>query len=408
MFIFRSIIHLVLFIVLLCTGYCELNVGMAQEANIIISGQVIYPNGQPIAAVTITELISKSYSKTDAEGKFTLPNISSGHIELHIPSNSIYIRSVKIGKVTYFYQSSSVSEAVLFTIVPGTIINDVEVIAEKQMQIQGRIVFKNGKPLKNTFLNIKMDTITLIDQTNLSSQRSIVTNADGYFQYHPYTRSIVALTIHYRGLSAATEPFLIQSNRQPVTPVLKLNGNPEDFTLPPPVLSKNKPDLFMYVSNAPGMWVINPMNGHAYKWIKCSDRIDAQIQAEKENAYLVTITSEAEQRWIETVFAARGFYWIGITDEKKEGEWIWENGEIVNYTNWAEPRKDKLELISATPPFLKTFGFKNARDKREDEIQDYAMMTFSVDRNGKWKKTDAKGEISTGSIQLAIIEKEIK
>ena len=408
MFSFRFRIHFVFFILIMCVGYCELNVGIAQEANTIISGRVIYPDGEPVTGVNITESNSKSYSKTDTAGKFILPNISSGNIQLRIPNNSINIRSVKIGRVTYFYQNSSARSAVLFSIVPGTIINGVEVIAEERKQIQGRIIFKNGKPLKNTFLNIEMDTLTLFRQTNTTSKTSISTNANGYFQHSIYTPSIVALTIQYRGLSAATEPFLIQSGKQPVTYVLKLNGNPDDFTLPPPVVVRNSPDRFMYISNMPGVWVINPRNGHAYKWIKCSDRRDAEIRAEKENAYLVTITSEAEQRWIESVFSGRGYYWIGITDKEQEGRWIWENGEIVSYTNWEEPRKDNLELITTTPAFLKYFGFKDERERHKNEIQDYAMMTFSTDRNGKWKKVDSKGPIHRGFKQMAIIEKEFE
>ena len=391
-----------------CTGFCELNQGIAQEANTIMSGRIIHSNGELVAGVTIVESNSKSSSETDKDGKFTLSSMSTDNIQLHISNNSIDIKSVKIGKVTYFNQSSSVRNAVLFSIVPGTMIDNVEVIAEEHLQIKGRIVFKNGKPLKNTYLNIQMDTLTLIDHTNLSSKPAIVTNAQGIFQYRLYTSSIVALTIQYRGLSAATEPFLIQSSKEHVTHVLKLNGNPEDFTLPPTVVSKNKPDKYMNVSNVPGMWVINPMNGHAYKWIKCSDYIDAQIQAEKENAYLVTITSDAEQKWIEAVFYGRGYYWIGITDEEKEGEWIWDNGEIASYTNWEEPRKHKFELISDTPPLLKLFGFKNASDRREDERLDYAMMTFSADRNGKWKKVNSEGINYSGFQRMAIIEKELK
>ena len=406
MFSFRFRIHYVFFILIVCVGFCKLDVNIAQEANTILSGRVIYSDGEPVAGITITEPNSKSYSRTDSEGKFSLSNISSGSVQMLIPDNSVDIRSVKIGKVTYFYQGQSSRNAVLFSIVPGTIINDVEVIAEDSMRIQGRIVFKNGKPLKNVFLNLDMDMIILYSLDSLVSKRSITTNSDGFFKHRIYTPCIVTLTIQYRGLSAATDPFLIQKGKDPVTKVLKLNGNPENFTLPPPIVGENKPDRFMNESDVPGMWVINPKNGHAYKLIKCRDRIEAKIQAEKENAYLVTITSESEQRWVETVFFGRGYYWIGITDEEKEGKWLWENGENVRYTNWEEPRKDNLVLISDTPGILKFFGFKDERERHKNEIQDYAMMTFSADRNGKWKKVDIQGPQHKGIKLMAIIEKE--
>ena len=405
MFSFRFSIHFVFFILIVCGGLCKLNVSIAQEANTILSGRVIYPNGEPVAGITITEHNSKSYSRTDSEGKFTLSNISFGSVQMLIPDDSVYIRYIKIGKVKYFYQSQSSRNAVLFSIVPGTIINDVEVIAEASMNIQGRIVFKDGKPLKNVFLNLDMDMIILYSLDSLVSKRSITTNSEGFFKHRVYAPSIVALTIQYRGLSAATDPFLIQKGKDPVTKVLELNGNPEDLTLPP-VAGKNKPDRFMNDSDVPGMWVINPRNEHAYKLIKCTDRIEARIQAEKENAYLVTITSDSEQRWVETVFFGSDYYWIGITDKEKEGKWLWENGEKVRYTNWEEPRKDRIELITTMPAFMKYFGFKDRRDQHKNEIQDYGMMTFSADRNGKWKKVDSKNPISRGFQQMAIIEKE--
>ena len=54
----------------------------------------------------------------------------------------------------------------------------------------------------------------------------------------------------------------------------------------------NRPD---YLPQVPAMWIMNPANGHVYKWIACNTREDAHNQASLEKAHLVTITNEAEQ-----------------------------------------------------------------------------------------------------------------
>lgn len=63
---------------------------------------------------------------------------------------------------------------------------------------------------------------------------------------------------------------------------------------------------------------------------------DAEKYCEQQGGYLVTITSMEEQKVIENLIkeGAKKFYWIGATDEEKEGEWKWISGEVWEYTNW--------------------------------------------------------------------------
>lgn len=52
-------------------------------------------------------------------------------------------------------------------------------------------------------------------------------------------------------------------------------------------------------------------------------------------ASLVTINSADEQAWLNERLGFSTRFWIGITDEIVEGEFAWENGEPVTFTNWA-------------------------------------------------------------------------
>lgn len=78
--------------------------------------------------------------------------------------------------------------------------------------------------------------------------------------------------------------------------------------------------------------------GHTYKFVptKMSWK-NAKKAAESMGGYLVCITSQAEQEAIEGLIAINRQVlptWIGLTDEEKEGEFKWVNGEKTNYTNW--------------------------------------------------------------------------
>ena len=155
------------------------------------------------------------------------------------------------------------------------------------------------------------------------------------------------------------------------------------------------------------MWIINPANEHVYKWIECKNRNDAQVQAAEQGAHLVTITSEEEQIWLEAVFGT-GPYWIGISDAAIEGKWVWETGEPVTYTNWKKYEDDQLHLISEPSDFLKPFGLKDKDQRRNEEMEDYAIMS---DRNweeeiGKWQTADSTGARRSRKPWMAILEKE--
>ena len=380
-----------------------------------LSGRVITAEGEPVAGASI--MLQISTAETDSEGRFAFTKIAPGQTLLRAilvlrnpitkssplqPSNT-KIQAIKFGKVTFYpHFLHDWSRSATFAIEPGTDIKDVEVILERQLVVRGKIVFKNGESFANTSLKIKIDQLDLDGTDGYGFNRSFQTDADGNFVYTTYTPGIYILSVNHLGLSAASAPFIIEAAKPHETVVLTLNGNAPDLSVSPPEEPK-KQRLYhpAYVSDAPGMWIINPANGHAYKWIACKDREDAQIQAALEDAHLVTITSEAEQIWLEAVFRL-GPYWIGLTDVAKEGEWQWETGEPVTYTNWKKDDEDDWS-IHGPPAFLEFLGFKDEDQLREEDEKDLVIMSDSAWDGviGEWKTADHP---KMG--RMAIIERE--
>lgn len=86
---------------------------------------------------------------------------------------------------------------------------------------------------------------------------------------------------------------------------------------------------------------LTEFNGHQYALTEIAGTwIDAENEAKALGAHLVSIGSEAEQRFIEDNFLQNASspvpYWIGLSDNAKEGSFVWANGEVVDYTNWGE------------------------------------------------------------------------
>jgi hypothetical protein len=58
--------------------------------------------------------------------------------------------------------------------------------------------------------------------------------------------------------------------------------------------------------------------------------------------HLVTIEDAAEEAFLDTHEVARGLdnWWIGYSDAGTEGTWIWSNGSLSTYANWADYQPD--------------------------------------------------------------------
>ena len=386
--------------------------GTAEEKDTTLSGRVLSAEGEPIAGATM--MLQLLTPQTDSEGRFTFTKITPSQTELKIlrnptQPNHTQIQTIKFRNLTFYPHHYHNAYPVTFAIEPGANIEDVEVIMERRLIARGRVVFKDGEPLVDTSLKININRLDFDGTNGAGFNRSFQTDADGNFVHATSTPQICMLSINYRGLSAASEPFIIEAAKPHETVVLTLNGKATDLSAPPPEAPKKQPQYHPpYISKVPGMWIVNPANGHAYKWIACEDRADAQAQAAIGGAHLVTITSEAEQIWLEAVFGD-GRYWIGLSDVAKEGEWQWETGEPFIYTNWKVDDEDSGfndRFLREPPAFLRFLGVKGEerfrrKDPRED-ARDYVIISNrSWDAEiGKWQTAHPK------AAGVAILEKE--
>ncbi|MHC4248043.1 MAG: lectin-like protein [Planctomycetota bacterium] len=77
---------------------------------------------------------------------------------------------------------------------------------------------------------------------------------------------------------------------------------------------------------------------------------DAKAFCERRGGHLVTITSKEENDLVAKLDVRNPrFRWIGLSDERKEGEWEWVTGETVAFTAWqqGEPNNQLNEDYAA-------------------------------------------------------------
>lgn len=96
------------------------------------------------------------------------------------------------------------------------------------------------------------------------------------------------------------------------------------------------------VNDAP---VLSLPTGSTYQFVSAYgiSWTDANAAAQAMGGHLVTITSEAENDYLVTVFGSNGDYWIGLTDAAVEGVYQWVTGEAFSYANWANEQPDNYE-----------------------------------------------------------------
>lgn len=375
---------------------------IAEEGTSTFSGRVIDEDGmsgqriklamKPISMILGREktprdpISSWVETTTDMNGNFTLRNIKHGPSRLvMLPENgAVYeIVSIQIGNLT-FYSTAFLQHfpvwfgKIVFAFEPGEHIKDVIVnIKKPRMRISGKILLEDGTPLANTEV-----VLTVFDRKGdnpiyfLSSSRSsgasggsVETDAEGNFvSYFPDREALHQVQVQYKGATARTRWFKLKENQQKDGLVLRLRG-----------LKKHQDKQEERENARQAIWAINPENGHAYKMVQCKDFTDAVAKAKSENAYIVAINDEAEQRWLEAAFLQKDFYWIGLV--KSEDGMKWSNGQPLTYTNWVSQQSD----------------YKH-NHKRDYNI----AMTFS---SKKWTAIDVGNPIYQ-MVKYAIIERE--
>lgn len=357
-------------------------------------------------------------TETDSVGAFTISDIQPGLIQLIVlptplldafemfdperfpPEGAIppelmsrgglhpdkKIFSIQVGTVTFFnIGDHPFSEGLTFALEPGVMIEDVKVTVKSRLRIRGRVVYADGTPLANAEVDLTMEQSHETRPNHGGTHgTNFFTDAGGYFTEYVEEPGFYTLSVEYNDLSAGAGPFLLKDGVQPEEVVLTLEGKldpvepPADNIPVPGNIKFRQPPAPL---PAKSVWIINPTNGHAYKKIRCEDWQDAQLKAVAEGAHLVSINDEAEQHWLEVIFTHKPF-WIGLTDAEKEGEWQWDSGEPVTYTNWA-----------THPSFP---------DRLPDAEKDYVVVTF---RQGGWQSAGPESPLWRMA-RWAVIEKD--
>ena len=364
---------------------------IAQESTSTLSGRVVGVDGNPIVGLpialqpfdTINEVQHLGYlsfleSQTDEAGHFYIGDIVPVSVQLIVlphDAPDYEILSVRIGLVTIYQDRMLISDGITFSIKPGTHIENVEVIAKPRMRIRGRVVFVDGTPLANALVQVKARHRSPDGRGSGSSSSSEKTDDAGYFVKYVDQHRIYTVTVKYQGLTTTAKPFLLQKGERKDDVIFKFKGEP---------ISPDSPTGQVEASASSwlgaGVWVVNPTTGHAYKSIHCKSWDDANSQAIAEDAHLVAINDETEQKWLSEIFGPRP-YWIGLTDFEKEGEWSWTSGEPVTYTNWT---------------------LHEPMDAGSGE-EDHVFMGHAL--NGEWSDISIEG-VAWKFIQMAIIERD--
>ena len=223
----------------------------------------------------------------------------------------------------------------------GVIVFSFNVVTTAQTynapQVQVRVVFANGTPLVNADIHILVQRREFDGRGGRISRNTMQTDATGYFveTLDRYYDEFYTIGVAYQGHLAKTSPFILHDGQPQVHLLLPLNDNPvrPDRWRPGRVFATLEAFL-----KPPPVWVVNPINGHAYKRVWCHDVMDAMTLAAEEGAYLVSINDKVEDVWlqeIQKIFKLDSF-WIGLSDVAEEGQWVWHSGEPVTYTNWNE------------------------------------------------------------------------
>ena len=407
-----------------------------------LSGTVLDTEGKQISGFTINLSPAFKISKTDENGAFTFTDVPAGRVQIMIPPRQFAenekptfnlepdteIVSIKIGGITLYQNRRPPFGGINFAIEPGSHLKNIEVTVRPRMRIRARVVFKDGTPLTNT-------SISTVITGNGTRSGGETTDAEGYFvHYLRYNDEEISykVTVKYKGLSAESEQFDIEAGGRYDDLVLTLDGDASSAAAPPQSKSSKEslPNLLRKLTGTPtppdkpkttestgtatptpadkptqvkprgttsptpnrrtrrppwekDAWAVNPANGHAYKKIRCRSLKDAKDRAADEGAYLVTINDAAEQKWLSGLFGNH-LYWIGLSDAKKEGEWTWQNGEPLTYTNWGPKHSFPRSTLSP-------------------EEMNNAVMTFI---NGQWHAV-GPGDLLWRSTKLAILEKEM-
>lgn len=409
------------------------------------SGRVVDEAGLPVSGITVALLPQRS--ETDETGAFSMTGISASsasRLMLLPPHGAEYkiraveaeykIRAVEVEGVTFYLDAMYRflhKGSFPIAIERGADVKDVIIIVQPRMRIRGRVLSADGTPLRDAEVQFEINQRSANGRRTGSSSGRRNLDADGYFVQYVEEPAFYTVTVAYQGQFAESKKILLEDGQRLDGLVLTLRDDPDEQVpskavvkpvFKPAVSVAIKPPVKPKVVIPPraydpqsaeaaqkrereGMWAINPDNRHAYKVIHCKTREAAEAKAAAQGAHLVAINNAAEQRWLLEVFGQERLlrdeaeqqwdlktfgqesFWIGLTDETREGNLYWDNGEPVTYTNWGSPQQIVDEGDSS---------------KNNGTSKNYTVF---VGRTGKWQMV-RHGSSVAGLIEKAILEKE--
>ncbi len=82
-----------------------------------------------------------------------------------------------------------------------------------------------------------------------------------------------------------------------------------------------------------------------HTYIKCGSEnwYGARDYCRSLDSYLVTVNSDTENTFLLGII--NDCTWMGLNDQAQEGIWSWENGEQVNYYNWAHGEPNNAQSV---------------------------------------------------------------
>ena len=435
---------LLITVILLFIGIVSRSIAQETETG-TFSGRVVDVEGNPVAELPVmigparvmgpgiqSAFFPMNYSatrraRTDADGRFSITGIAPRmsyfsalprNVDVLFPSDleakiakaieekdiaAIYasrvtememndfepdfeVLSIDIRGIT-FYPRDDFSR-IGFSVEQGAHIKNVQVTVQPRMRIRGRVLFKDGTPLRNARLRLGFNYTLENGNGAGSSGESPKTDSDGYFLHYLDEKDDTAnytFSVKHQELEATVGPVLLKPGDRLDGLTFTFDSEPIAPKPPPHKMPSNPPATPpapkpISIPAFEAVWIVNPANGHAYKRVPCESRDAAVAQATQEKAHLVTINGAAEQAWLAAVFGHE-FYWIGLSDAEKEGQWEWDNGELVTYENW-----------------LPDDFFSESSDAGE---RDYAIMTFT---DGKWYAV-SPNSLLLRMTAMAILEK---
>ena len=383
--------------------------GIAQNGKSSLSGRVVDTDGNPVSRLglavkpveikmgqekgPLAPLASWPRAVTDADGHFAISDIdpiSSRLVMFPEHGSRFEIVSVRIGDLTFRYYEVSGSGfpnwlgQLTFAIEPCTSVEDVVVKVEPpSMRIRGRVLLKDRTPLANAEIDLTIRRRRrsyegffpfrrMTGASGGASRSHTWTDAQGYF----VTSNIrgdteYSVVVRSEGVAAESRWVHLEKGERYDKFVLRLND-----------LEEHRENRSKREKARQAVWMINPENDHAYKKIACDSWEDAKAKAETEGAYLVAINDEAEQKWLESLYPEKVFFWIGLRVPEKGASWQWDSGESLTYANW---------------------GAAGRPDNRTNGVGEIPIALIFVSK--RWMAIDTNSRLLP-AIKYAILEKE--